>query len=69
MITVKMLLPLLKGAEEIMIEWSGLCKRFDPDDALDVDAYGQYVIDKIYTRGKECYELRVALTPVKATED
>ena len=68
MITVKMLLPLLKNAKEIMLDWNGLCKKFDPDDALDVDAFGSYVVDLITNVENESYELRIAFLPIKATE-
>lgn len=71
MITVKMLLPLLKNAKGIMLDWNGLCRKFDPDDAIDVDAYGNYAVDRITSIGsleKQEYELRIAFQPIKATE-
>lgn len=69
MITVKMLLPLLKNAKEILLEWNGLCKKFDPDDALAVNAFGSYVVDRITHVSDGIYELRIAFKPIKATEE
>lgn len=67
MVTVKMLIPLLKAAKEIYLDWNGLIRKFDPDDALDVNAYGDYVIDRIgNTTNADEYELRIAFIPVKA---
>lgn len=68
MITVKMLLPLLKSAKEIYLDWNGMCKKFDPDDALDLDAFGSYVVDRITHVTDNTYELRIAFLPIKATE-
>ena len=68
MITLNMLVPLLKDAKEIYIDWNGLLKPFDPADALDVDAYGLYVIDRIISMAGCRYELRIAFTPVKVKE-
>lgn len=66
MITVKMLLPLLKNAKEIFLDWNGLTRKIDPDDALDLDAFGPYVVDRILNVSTSVYELRIALLPVKA---
>lgn len=71
MITVKMLLPLLKNAKGIVLNWNGMCREFDPDDAMDMDAYSNYVVDRITSIGsleKQEYELRIAFQPIKATE-
>ena len=53
MATVKMLTGLLKDAKEINIVWNGLCRKYDPEDALDVDAFGSYVVDQIGCQGME----------------
>jgi hypothetical protein len=63
-----MLIPLLSDAKEIYIDWNGILKYFDPSDALDVDAFGSYVIDRIVCAVAGRYELRIAFTPVKIKE-
>ena len=69
MITVKMLLPLLRNAKEVYLDWNGMVRKIDLDDALDMDAYGDYVIDRIgNTVNVDEYELRIAFIPMKATE-
>lgn len=65
MATVKTLTCLLKDAKEINIVWNGLCRKYDPEDALDVDAFGSYVVDQIVCISKHAYELRIACHPVK----
>lgn len=66
MVTVKELVPLLKEAKRIVLNWDGFLREYDPDNVLDVDAYGNYVIDKIINSIRlEEYELRIAVYPVK----
>lgn len=70
MITVKMLLPLLKGAKAIYLDWNGMLRKIDLEDALDMNAYGDYVIDRIgNTCNTEEYELRIAFIPMKAVKE
>lgn len=68
MVTVKMLLSLLRDAKEIRIVWNGYCKKLDPQDVLDVDAYGPYVVDRIASFKESDYELHIAFQPIKVTE-
>lgn len=70
MITVKELVPLLKEAKKIVLEYDGEVRDFDPLNALDVDAYGDFVIDKIINRFHiEEYEIRIASHPIKKKEE
>lgn len=65
MLTVNAATTLLKDAKEIHIVWNGLCRKYDSDDALDVDAFGSYAVDQIVCIAKNTYELRIVCHPVK----
>lgn len=66
MITVKELVPLLKKAKCIKLVWDSYVRNYDPDNVLDVDAYGDYVISQVVNYFEpEVYELCIAVCPVK----
>ena len=70
MITVKQLLPLLRNAKEIYLDWNGFVRKIDRNDVLDIDAYGDYAVDSIFPRSnKEGFELCIMQKPVKSVED
>ena len=55
----------LKKAKKISIVWNGSAVPFDKTDALMLDAYGRYIVDEIQAADEECYELIVAMRPIK----
>ena len=59
MITLNMLIPLLKDAKSVHIDWNDFLEDFDPSDALDVAVYGSYVVDRILSLGDGRYEVKV----------
>lgn len=64
--TVKDAIKVLKHAKDIEIAYSGNAIPFDINDALMVDAYGNYVVDEIRSNREEHYEISILMRPVKA---
>lgn len=56
---------LLKDAKAIMLGYGDKAIKFDKDDALMMDAYGKYVVDRIRSITEEEYEVDLLLRPVK----
>lgn len=55
---------------EIRIVWEGLIIPFDTDNTLMADAYGDYKVKAIHSgyredKDKECFELHIAMQPIK----
>ncbi len=67
--TVAEAVAVLTRAEKIYIGWDMTSKELDRENVLDMDAYGQYQVDRIdnyFDAGK--FELVLAARPVKAEE-
>lgn len=66
MVTVREAVKLLTDASEIKLCWCRSSYRFDENEPLMMDAYGDYVVGEIRT-GFEArtYELHIAFQPVK----
>lgn len=66
MVTVKQIVALLKEAEEIYLSWDSNVRPYNPDDALDADAYADYLVCRVNNRGRpESYELWIAASPIR----
>lgn len=63
--TVKDTIKVLKHAKEIRLAYCDNAIRFDKNDALMMDAYGGYLVDEIRSAGEECYEVGIAMRPIK----
>ena len=63
--TIREVVSVLKKAKQISIVWNGNAAPFDKADTLMLDAYGRYVVDEIQAADEECYELIVAMRPIK----
>lgn len=63
--TVNEVTKLLKTAKAIMLGYGGNAVEFDRNDALMVDAYGNYVVDEIRCDGEQCYEISIVMFPMK----
>lgn len=64
--TVKEAVSVLKRANEIKLVWCGDVLDFDKNNALMMNAYGNYVVDEVMAGfGEEVYEITVAVTPMK----
>ncbi len=65
--TVAEAISVLKSAKKILIVWNGLCTAIDPDNELEMDAYGKYLVKRIENCfRKDEYEIQVAACPMKA---
>lgn len=68
--TVKEAVKVLKRATKIELVWAGDALDFNKDNALMMEAYGNYVVDEITTgygtEDDEIYEISVAMQPMKA---
>ncbi len=64
--TVAEAINILKGANAIYIAWDGFSYPINPDNALEMDAYGKYLVSRIgnyYEAGK--FEIEIAVQPIK----
>lgn len=66
--TVKNLASAFRHVETLMIVCDATARAIDPDDAFLMDAYGDYVVNKIYVDDDRYVELHVAMRPMKAGE-
>lgn len=70
--TVKDVASIIKcKRDEMKLAWNGTLKDFDPQDRIDIDAFGRYEVDDItftaYKDGDEVkryIEIGIAMTPV-----
>lgn len=65
--TVKEAISVLKRAKEIRISWNGSSHPICKDDPLQLDAFGNYVVDEIesWPDMDGVYDIVIAMTPVK----
>ena len=65
--TVKEAVSVLKSAKEIKLSWNGGTIPFWKDDRLQMDAFGNYVVDEIVALNdpEDFYEIIIAMMPVK----
>lgn len=63
--TVKDAIQILKHAKDIRLAYGDNCVPFSHQDALMVEAYGDFVVEEIQSHIPECYELTLLLRPVK----
>lgn len=71
MIKVRDVVKLIKGAQEVNLAWNGSVRLFNPDDSLELDAFGDYAVESITGSGDNgqgfsaYYEIGVVTAPVK----
>ena len=63
--TVKEVVAALRTAKEIVLGYGANVVTFDKNDALMMDAYGNYVVDEIRAEGDGYYEVNIAVRPIK----
>ena len=63
--TVKEVVSVLKTAKKIVLGCGANAVPFDKDDSLQLDAFGNYVVDEIRAEGDGYYEVNIAMRPVK----
>lgn len=61
---VKEVVRLLKTAKSISLGYGDNAVKFNPNDALAVEAYGDFVVDEIRCEDGH-YEVNIAMRPVK----
>lgn len=74
--TVKDVVSIIKcKRDEIKLAWNGTLKNFDPQDRIDIDAFGKYEVDDVtftaYKDGNEVrqyIEIAIAMAPVIGKE-
>ncbi len=64
--TVAEAISLLPDAKQIAIAWGAFSRNIHPDDELDMDAYGQYLVHRISYHGNDKFELSLVMRPAKA---
>lgn len=63
--TVKEVVGVLKTAKKIVLGYGANAVPFDKNDALMLDAYGNYVVDEIRADDDGYYEVSIAVKPIK----
>ena len=74
--TVREIVSIIKcERNENKLAWNGSLKEFDPQDRIDIDAFGRYEVDDItftaYKDGdevKQYIEISIAMAPVIGKE-
>ena len=67
--TVKEAASVLKDAKSFVLGWNGTTIDFAKDNFVMMEAYGDFIVDGIFATGdidNVCYELNLAMRPVKA---
>lgn len=68
MITVKDAVALIRERDEIFLGWNGLLVPFNQTCALDMDAYGDYLVSGIRANGENAIELDLLAVPTKISD-
>lgn len=63
--TIKELCNVISNDCKIKIGWDGMMNDFDRFNLLQIDAFGDYEIDKIYAVSTNVIELGIKAQPVK----
>lgn len=63
--TIKELCNVISNDCKIKIGWDGMMNDFDRFNLLQIDAFGDYEIDKIYAVSNNVIELGIKAQPVK----
>ena len=57
---------LLSNAKELYIAWDGCCIPFNPRSILEMDAFGDYKVHKIFQACEmNTFELELEMQPIK----
>ena len=57
---------LLSNAKELYIAWDGSLTRFDPHSILEMEAFGDYKVHKIFQACEmNTFELELEMQPIK----
>ena len=68
--TVRELLSVLVDAKELRIgymSYDTCFAKFDPHDSSMADAYGDYVVSRVFALAEGAFEINIAVRPIKAT--
>ena len=65
---VKEIVKVLKEAKEIMLYYGSDAIPFDRNNPISLDAFGKYVVDEVRGISEDCYEVTIAMRPVKEGE-
>lgn len=66
--TVREAVAALKRAEKIVLGYSDNALPIDRNDALALDAYGDYLVDSISSDDGKYFEIDIAVRPLRARE-
>lgn len=74
--TVREIVSTIKcGRDEMKLAWNGCVKDFDPQDRIEIDAFGRYEVENIafvaYNDGgdvKKYVEVAIAMAPIVGKE-
>lgn len=63
--TVSNVVSILANAKEIYIDSGEESTLFNPRDVIMADAYGSYLVNRLYAIGENCFMIGLAVRPVK----
>lgn len=67
--TVREALNVFTDVQELRIGYGEGCTFFNPKDTIMVEAFGDYIVDRIYAVNRGSFEIDLAVRPIKATHD
>lgn len=62
--TVKEIIRIIGEAKEIRIAYEGNTYQFNPYDGVMLEAYGKFVVERVYAMGQDVFEIDLMLRPV-----
>ena len=63
--TVRNVLGILANAQEIFIDYGEEPTAYNPTDAIMVDAYSDYVVNRLYAIGENSFMIGLSVRPFK----
>lgn len=62
---VSSILSILANAQDIYIDYGEEPTAYNPKDTIMVNAYGDYVVDRLYAIGENSFMIGLAVRPFK----
>lgn len=67
--TVREVLSVLEDVAELRIGYGESCTPINPQDRIIAEAFGDYVVDRVYAMDRGSFEIDIAVRPIKEGED
>ena len=67
--TVREVISVIADTKRINVGYGGGCTEFNPKSIIMAEAYGDYVVAGLYATEEGCFEIDIAVRPIKEGED